>query len=206
LPIFYQQTINAHTKLGIWKIEEAEEFFLQTVPLLQSIKHPHKRLQHLAGRYLLQYLFPLFPYNEIAIANARKPYLPQAQFHFSISHCGHYAAAIVSKNNSAGIDIEMYSAKTERVKYKFLNEVEIELVNQQLSTNNYQLSTLFWCCKEAVYKWWGLGGIDFRRDILIQKLHSEQQYISVLFTKETAMKLVVQYILCDELCLAFTIR
>ena len=84
MPIFYQQTINEHTKLGIWKIEEAEAFFLQAAPLSQSISHPHKRLQHLAGRYLLQHLFPHFPYSEIAITNVRKPYLPGAQYYISI--------------------------------------------------------------------------------------------------------------------------
>ena len=60
MPVFYQQTINEQTKLAIWKIEEDEAFFLQHVPLQRSITHPHKRLQHLAGRYLLGYLFPRF--------------------------------------------------------------------------------------------------------------------------------------------------
>jgi len=61
VPLFYQHTINATTKLGIWQIEEEESFFLAKVPLQRNITHPHKRLQHLAGRYLLQYLFPDFP-------------------------------------------------------------------------------------------------------------------------------------------------
>jgi hypothetical protein len=49
VPLFYQHTINETTKLGIWRIEEDEKFFLAKVPLQQNITHPHKRLQHLAA-------------------------------------------------------------------------------------------------------------------------------------------------------------
>ena len=96
MPLFFQQNINASTRLGIWHITEPEEFFLAKVPLQKNITHPHKRLQHLAGRYLLQYLFPDFPYNEILIADTRKPYLPNDQYHFSISLCSNYAAVFIS--------------------------------------------------------------------------------------------------------------
>ena len=56
MPIFFQQDIEDNTRLGIWKIEEEEKFFLQSVPLQNEITHPHKRLQHLAGRFLLKQL------------------------------------------------------------------------------------------------------------------------------------------------------
>ena len=217
MPIFYQQDINPHTRLGIWKIEEDETFFLQKVPFPAQVTHPNKRLQHLAGRYLLQYLFPFFPYNEILIADTRKPYLPQEQFHFSISHSGNYAAAIVSEKQRAGIDIELYSPKTELVKNKFLTGAELMLlqqfsslssVNCQPSTVNRQLSapsyTLCWCCKEAVYKYWGAGGIDFKKHICIQQINTIQQQMDVLFTKEIT-QLIIHYALFDELCLAWTI-
>ena len=68
MPIFFQQQINDSTRLGIWKIEETEEFFKANVPQHRAVTHPHKRLQHLAGRFLLQYLFPDFPYELIQIA------------------------------------------------------------------------------------------------------------------------------------------
>ena len=52
MPIFFQHQINDDTKLAVWEIKEDEDFFLQHVPLQREITHPHKRLQHLAGRYL----------------------------------------------------------------------------------------------------------------------------------------------------------
>ncbi len=211
MPIFYQKDINPHTRLGIWKIEEQELFFLDKVPYPAGVTHSYKRLQHLAGRYLLQYLFPEFPYNEILIADTRKPYLPQEQFHFSISHSGNYAAALVSSRQRTGIDIELYSPKTELVKHKFLTSEELQLLDHQLSsinhppsTTDYQHFTLCWCCKEAVYKHWGAGGIDFKKHISIQRIDAATQQVDILFSKQYA-QLLVQYILLEQLCLAWTI-
>ncbi|MEO6454267.1 MAG: 4-phosphopantetheinyl transferase, partial [Ginsengibacter sp.] len=91
MPLFYQHTINDATKISIWHIVETEDFFLNKVPLPGIVTHWHKRLQHLAGRYLLQELCPGFPYHLIEIAGTRKPFLANEKYHFSISHCGDYA-------------------------------------------------------------------------------------------------------------------
>jgi len=82
MPLFYQHNINQDTKLGIWHIEEPESFFLEKVPLKRDVSHPSKRLQHLAGRYLLSYLFPDFPLEEIQIADTRQPFLANEKYHF----------------------------------------------------------------------------------------------------------------------------
>jgi hypothetical protein len=75
MPLFYQHNINRDTKLGIWRIDEPESFFLEKVPLKQDVSHPFKRRQHLAGRYLLSYLFPDFPVEEIRIADTDSLFL-----------------------------------------------------------------------------------------------------------------------------------
>jgi len=174
VPIFFQHQVNDTTRLGIWKIEETEEFFLSNVPLQKEVTHPHKRLQHLAGRFLLQFLFPDFPYELIRIADTRKPCLPGEQYHFSISHCGDYAAAIVSSDRRVGIDIEIPSPKVTRIKDKFLSKQEQEIFNLQTSISTLtsistsELLTLLWSCKESVFKWYGDGGVDFRQHIQLK--------------------------------------
>jgi len=102
-------------------------FFSATVHLQASVSHPHKRLQHLAGRYLLPFLFSDFPLTDIEIASTRKPFLPQEQYHFSISHCGDFAAAIVSKDQQVGIDIEMITERVHKIKHKYLHPSELDL-------------------------------------------------------------------------------
>ncbi len=211
MPLFYQQNINATTKLAIWRIKEEEAFFLQKVFLQREITHPHKRLQHLAGRYLLRFLFPDFPHEEILIATTRKPFLPDEQYHFSISHCGDFAAAIVSKNERVGIDIEIETPKVAKIAHKFLNNNEQILVDSwQLkilpSTNIYQLPTLFWCAKETIFKWWGNGEVDFKEHIHLFDIElAEKNVLKSSFNKiSPAQDLDIHYHFFNDLCLTFT--
>ena len=210
MPVFFQHQINEGTRLGIWKIEETEEFFKGNVPLHREVTHPHKRLQHLAGRFLLQYLFPDFPYQLIEIADTRKPFLPDQQYHFSISHCGDYAAAIVSKNQRVGLDIEIPVEKISRIMYKYLSAKEHELFNLIPGTEtdqvvmNVEEPTLLWSAKEAVFKWYGNGGVDFRRQIQLVNKEKLTETINCYFVKEES-DLVIHYRLFAGLVLAWVI-
>ena len=211
--IFFQQDIDENTKLGIWQIDEDENFFLSKVPLQREITHPNKSLQHLAGRYLLKYLFKDFPLELIKIADTRKPFLENEQYHFSISHCGKYAAAIVSKTERVGIDIELYSPKVEKIKHKFLSEEELEMVNGEWSMVNegfYHLSsiiyhlTLLWSCKEAVFKWWSYGNVDFSEKIKLQPFELQPSGdLNANFLSEKIFELKLHYQLFDDLCLVW---
>lgn len=169
MPLIYQHQINSATKIGVWHITEKENFFLNHVPLQRSITHPHKRLQHLAGRYLLRELYPEFPLSLIIIADTRKPFLENDAFHFSISHCGDYAAAIVSTQNRVGVDIEIPHAKIEKIQHKFLSENEKNILNNTAGDNIEKL-TMAWSIKEAMFKWYGTGQVDFIEDMNIVAL------------------------------------
>lgn len=210
MPIFFQQQINENTRLGVWKIEESEEFFKGNVPQHRDVTHPHKRLQHLAGRFLLQYLFSDFPYELIQIADTRKPFLPDAQYHFSISHCGDYAAAIVSKESRVGIDVEIPVEKIEKIIYKFLSAKELDRFNlvpgagKVTGVDNFNEVTTLWSAKEAVFKWYGDGGVDFRKQIQLLNRNDENKTIDCFFSKSES-ELVVNYKQFDGLVLAWVV-
>ncbi|HSF46280.1 MAG TPA: 4'-phosphopantetheinyl transferase superfamily protein [Chitinophagaceae bacterium] len=201
MSLFYQQDINETTRLGIWKIEEDLGFFLREVPLQREITHQHKKLQHLAGRYLLKMMFPDFPYELIRIADTRKPFLHNEQYHFSISHSGDYAAAIVSTNERVGVDVELYSSKVMKVLHKFLSLEEQELINGK-NRAPYELETLMWSAKESVFKWYGNGGVDFREHIHLLDL-VENERLTVTFTGEPKALLDVHFRLFPEVCLSW---
>lgn len=218
MPIFYQQTINHTTKLGIWYIAEKEKFFLSRVPLQKNITHPHKRLQHLAGRYLLPFLFSDFPYAEILIADTKKPYLPEEQYHFSISHCGNYAAALVSSSHRVGVDIEISSEKVQRVAHKFVHEEEWnnlfinpkpQLKEHFSSTINRELLTLLWSAKEAIFKWYGRGDVDFKECMqlngLIQKQNDSLLLPFIFQKKDFVIHLNINARIFDEIVLSWII-
>lgn len=178
MPLFYQHNINRDTKLGIWRIDEPESFFLEKVPVKRDVSHPYKRLQHLAGRYLLPFLFEDFPLEEIRIADTRKPFLADEKYHFSISHCGQYAAAIVSRRRRVGVDIELISPRIETVAKKFLTEDEAHYFNDEYAQFleqwgmrgrvHQEFLTLIWSAKEAMFKWYGLGELDFKRHMRLE--------------------------------------
>ena len=203
MPLFYQHTINDATKIGVWHIAEPENFFLDKVPLSNTITHWHKRLQHLAARYLLQELFPDFPYHLIEIADTRKPFLPNEKYHFSISHCGDYAAVIISADYRVGIDIELVTPKIDRIKHKFLNDHELSLY----SAADEKLLTLFWSAKEAVFKWYGNGEVDFKKHINIigADIALDAGTIVCEFLKEEKISLNINYLFFGEMCLALVI-
>ncbi|WP_121357168.1 4'-phosphopantetheinyl transferase family protein [Flavisolibacter nicotianae] len=226
MPIFFQQEIDDRTRLAIWKIEEEEAFF--HVPLQREITHPHKRQQHLAGRYLLRFLFPDFPLELIRIADTRKPYLEDEAYHFSISHCSDYAAVIVSKNKRVGLDIEVPSPKVEKIKHKFLHEEELAMVSEnsrklQAASNKQEYTpynanakrqtpdsklTLLWSAKEAIFKWWSYGNVDFSEMIRLQpfSLQPSGSFEGAFRSEKQEWPLTVHYRLFDQLCLAWVVK
>ena len=201
MPLFYQHNINDNTKLAVWHITENEYFFLEKVPLQTEVSHPHKRLQHLAARYLLEILQPGFPFHLIEIADSKKPLLSNEEFHFSVSHCGDYAAAIVSENNLVGIDVELVTQKIKLVKERFLRGDEINL----LPDPTPELLTLFWSAKEAIYKWYGKGKVSFKNNMSLNKLsfENEQGFINAHFEKDERTDLIVEFRFFENLCLAW---
>jgi phosphopantetheinyl transferase len=210
MPLFYQHNINESTRLAIWQIEEDESFFLRRVPLKRDVSHPLKRLQHLAGRYLLTELFDDFPLSEILVADTRKPYLPGERYHFSISHCGSFAAAIVSSRYRVGIDVEQTVPGIERIREKFLSAKELALAFDDLDRSGHRLRqlTLLWSAKESIFKWYGLGGVNFREHIqwiepYFIRSGEEIGQLSFAFRKEGDQSLTVYYKLFNDLVLGF---
>lgn len=214
MPLFYQQDINEFTKIGIWKIEEPEIFFLAKVPLKKDVSHPHKRLQHLAGRWLLPYLFHDFPIEEILIADTRKPFLKDEKYHFSISHCEDFAAAIVSSKSRVGVDVEVIVPRIEKIQHKFISPEEYATVPREWQKANaaqgtgqmHALQTLIWSAKEAIYKWYGDGLVDFRGHILLESFQTQSSgnfLLTFRFTRGTAISLPLQIKFFDQLVLAW---
>lgn len=216
MPVFFEQNIE-FAKIAVWEIVEEKNFFLNKVALQREITHSNKQLQHLAGRYLLQHLHEDFPYDLMEIADDRKPFLLNDKYHFSISHCNKYAAVIISEHHRVGIDIELVTPKIEKVKHKFLNDDELDIIQysklntqystkiDQLITYNLQLLTLFWCCKEAVFKWYNGAGVDFRTNICLKPFDIDpvEGVIKCEFIKEKKISLNIEYRFFDGLYLAW---
>ncbi len=202
MPLVYQQNINESTQMAVWHIQELEAFLLNSVILSQTIHHPHKRLQHLAGRFLLKHLNENFPLEDILISPTNKPYLLSGKYHFSISHCGDYAAVIVSTATRAGIDIEIPREKIISIRRKFMNENEYLLTDL---LDEKHAATLIWSVKEAIFKWYGTGSVDFKRHMHVINAEKigEQYLLQVMFSKEERTILLVYAEFHNGLCIAW---
>ena len=194
MPLVYQQNINASTRMAVWHIAEPEAFFLQQVPLQKNISHWHKRLQHLAGRLLLKELYPGFPVSMIQIADTKKPYLEDEPFHFSISHCGDYAAAIVSKEYRVGVDVELVNDKIGLIQKKFMSGDEKKMFDEQSPMSNVEYATLCWSVKESVFKWWGKGSVDFKRGMVLRSIQGDKSEGKVHCRFKNDTDLLIHYL------------
>jgi phosphopantetheinyl transferase len=206
MPLVYQQNINHHCKIGVWHITENEDFFSREVPVSSAITHLHKRLQHYAGRYLLKTLYPSFPLDIILIADTRKPYLVDEAYHFSISHCGDYAAALVSTRERVGVDIETPHPKIGRIVHKFLSDHE-KMILHALPLSLFQQYTLGWSIKESLFKWLGSGQVDFIRHLNIISVQCDEQLFiaSCGISKNNPVPLMVHCRFVEGNCLSWVV-
>lgn len=179
MPIFQEWTPQEHSLAAIWHIEEDEAFFLKNDAIRsatadRNIKHSKRRLEHIAGRYLLQHLKDDFPLHQVANDLHDKPRLPGNAYYFSLSHSFPYVAAVISTKEECGIDIQIWKEGIHKIAHMFLSMEE-----QAICDNENGQFTLAWSCKEAAYKWYGRRGIDFIANLPIKKISTKNTKFSM---------------------------
>ena len=66
--------------------------------------------------------------------------------------------------------------------------------------------TLAWSIKETIFKWYGLGDVDFREDIQIRSLHTKDQgNVAECFFRKTDQVLDVNFIRLNNVVLSWLI-
>ncbi|MDZ4707156.1 MAG: 4'-phosphopantetheinyl transferase superfamily protein [Saprospiraceae bacterium] len=160
--IFHFQ--DSEYQLGIWKIEEPEDFFIDGLHEEQSHLPeltPPRRLQSLAARFLLTQMLET---DNTILKNAwNQPFIKNDQRYLSISHSFEMAAVLVG-HRAGGIDIEKKLPRLQRIASKFLKPIELERLNgPEVLSQLYRI----WGAKEAMFKAYGLGQIDFKRDLIV---------------------------------------
>lgn len=171
MPLTLYHKINESTFLGVWKIEETSKNLRQQLYLddndekyVDSFGNELRKKHWLSYRMILQELLKT---NTIKIIYDEygKPRMPDFKGHFSVSHSGDLAAAIVSYEIPVGIDIERIRERIERVAERFLSLEELEQTG-----DNARLEKLhvYWGAKEALYKLYGKPEVDLQKDIHIE--------------------------------------
>lgn len=159
----YRKFQSGDSIIAIWKIEEDLSFFDVSLPAGADINHENKRLQWYASRYLVKNVLGVDA--EVDKNEYGKPVIRNSSSHLSISHTPFFAAVMVNPSKPVGIDIEALTPKVVRIAYKFLREDEIQAIRED---ERIEKLILYWSAKEALFKFYAKGGIEFKSRLLIE--------------------------------------
>lgn len=169
MPLHKTITVNEHTSITIWKVEETQEQLQKGITLSP---HCQKRFSgmkseiHRRAFLSIRHLLALYGYvdEDLHYSKAGKPYLKDGT-HISITHSHHFTAIIIGRKDEVGIDIEMQRDKILRIAHKFT------LVNEYRTLANTEAVvrklTIVWGAKESLYKIYGQKGLSFLEHIFV---------------------------------------
>lgn len=128
---------------------------------LNSIKHPEKKMEFAASRYLKHHLFGEA---NIEYDSTGAPEIKGVGF-ISLSHCNSHIVLATCVEHLIGVDIEEVREKAVRLAPKFITPNERLFFD---ATNSTDMSTL-WSLKECLYKLSDRKKLIFKLDILVSK-------------------------------------
>lgn len=168
MPIVLQHQLSASVSICIWQITETEAFFMDTYLLnpadlheIQNIKLESRRLEKWACRAALG---SLTNSNRVDITYTSNGQPLFEKGCISFSHTKDLAFVAWSEN-PIGVDIEKITPRILNLKHKFMNSEE----SIHFDPKNCKDVTLIWSAKEAIYKWYSKGELDFSEDMIIFK-------------------------------------
>jgi len=171
MPIVKFKQINEDITLGMWKIEENEDYLQHHVRLskeeraeLKSIHHVKRKKEWLSARATL---FEMCKSLKIKFKGTikdenRKPHLVGLPWHISISHSFPYAAVLINKKEPCGVDIEKAKPALFHVSKRFLNDKELN----EIPRNPNSLCAA-WAAKEVLFKIYGKQKVSFKNNLLL---------------------------------------
>jgi 4'-phosphopantetheinyl transferase len=170
MPLIYKKELSPQGLTGIWQIEEIEEFFLQKVILypqeteqLNAIKG-FRRLEWLACRHLIHELSERDIRGAILKDPFGKPFLEESLWEISMSH-SHGKAAVIAAPCLVGVDIQKIVPRITHLASKFIHEDEKLSIRD--SAFSIEAMHVIWGAKESLFKAYGKGNIDFKRDLRV---------------------------------------
>jgi 4'-phosphopantetheinyl transferase len=171
--LLFSREIQPNLRFAAWQITENEVWFSRDLALsdheameLARHQHPTRRLEWLAGRWLLHRLTDCEGDRYILGKDSfSKPFfIDYPDLYCSLSHSKGHVAALLSAA-PCGCDIQVLVEKMPRLAPKFMRPEEFDFVRQHDVATQFLLLHVFWTAKEALYKHYGLKALDFRANI-----------------------------------------
>ncbi len=202
MPTISHKYIKSNVLTGVWRIDEDEAGLREILnkPALPVFSVMQRNLHWLASRCLLTELLAIWGHEgnfSLERLDSGKPVLTHPRLEISISHAGKYAAVAIGTER-AGIDIEQISPRIRKIRSKFMNEPECQLLKDD---NDLEWMYSVWSAKEALFKYDEEGALDFREHLSVKKgdpgyligqIHKGRKQLELLIPCEK----LEDYILC----------
>ena len=171
MPVVLKKQLNASVSICLWQIQETEAFFLEKYTLdlqdlenIISCKLESRRLEKWACRAALA---DLTGDKRVTISYSENGQPLSDKGFISFSHSKEFVLVAIS-NHPVGADIEKITPRILKLKHKFMNESELK----QIDPENPEDITFFWSAKEAMFKLYEKGNLDFCDDMEVIKSES----------------------------------
>ena len=154
-------------ELLIWEINDTDKIEVSNLPnnilkKIDSNKSQLKKNQILAVHQILKYRN--IPARDLFYNSYGAPCLSNG-LNISITHSESFVAVCLSKEKM-GIDLQIISQKISKISDKFINDLEKKFTEK----NNLQRLTQLWTIKEAAYKYFTVGQLSLKNDIIVNQL------------------------------------
>ncbi len=191
---------------GIWRIAEDEHALLDQVKdyesISETITHPEKRLEFIAGRVLARNLLEALgePFEGVTKDVFGKPFFKQNTFQLSLSHSYPYVAALADIRQSVGIDLEQIKKKLVKIGPRVLHPSELQDAGEDETKH-----CIYWCAKEALIKIYGKKDLVFSEHLLIEpfKLEKDGLLAGKIIINKTETTIPLQYFVYDNFVIVF---
>lgn len=174
MPLYKTITVNNHTKVLIWKIEESFQKLSERIELTSHCKERVERMKsdlHRRGFMSVRHLLAEEGYTDFDLYYDEngKPHLKDGKC-ISITHSYIFSAIIIS-SKEVGIDIEKQRSKILKIAHKFTPIEEYRtLANDDAVMRKL---TMVWGAKESLYKSFAMPGLSFLQHIYVEDFRLE---------------------------------
>ena len=135
---------------------------------VQGVQVEARKREYLTARLLVQHEYGTttqITYNEVG-----KPSLSNG-VRISLSHSRGFLGVLFSDKREVGLDIQVHSPKISRIAKKFVSVLEYKFIPAASNEDYYHV---LWCAKEALFKWYALGGLQFDQELIVKPFILEE--------------------------------
>jgi 4'-phosphopantetheinyl transferase len=205
MPLLKIHSTGVESGLGLWHISETEEALAfsaqQSCP--EEIINKQKRLEWLAARSLVKSLLESvgLTYGGLTKDEFGKPYLKEHPHHVSLSHSYPYVAVQLDRWNEVGIDLEQPKEKLKTIAPRIFTADEVRDAGDDVVK-----LCIYWCAKEALYKFHGKRNILFTDHLRVMPFHLSTSgvFAGKILIDETELVVRLQYLVMMDFVLVYT--